>query len=144
VLVQKNGHSPGEEKMSKFKFITLAASIMLALAFTLSCSQDNISGPDGSLNGTWERAPLTTEIHGAEFISKYDGVNEYKGTVTYDGSSISFRAVYYWKSGSMEWATIPTNPEPVRANYTLSTDGKTMTISGGDKEELNGDWTKKQ
>jgi hypothetical protein len=26
--------------MSKFKFITLAASIMLALAFTLSCSDD--------------------------------------------------------------------------------------------------------
>jgi hypothetical protein len=34
------GNSPGEEKMSKFKFITLAASVMLALAFTTSCSDD--------------------------------------------------------------------------------------------------------
>jgi hypothetical protein len=44
VLVQKTGNSPGEEKMSKFKFITLAASIMLALAFTISCSDDKEEG----------------------------------------------------------------------------------------------------
>jgi hypothetical protein len=127
--------------MSKFKFITLAASIMLAITFTLSCSQDDISGPDGSLNGTWERAPYTIEINGTEFITKSNGANEYKGTITYDGSSISFRAVYFW---AMEWVTIPTNPEPERANYTLSSDGKTMTLSDMTKNgaEFNGDWSK--
>jgi hypothetical protein len=138
------GNSPGEEKMSKFKFITLAASIMLAITFTLSCSQDNISGPDGSLNGTWERVPATIEINGTELIQKVNGVNEYKGTITYDGSNISYHADYYWDG--VKWATIPTNPESVRGNYTLSSDGKTLTFSGftGENEKANGDWTKKQ
>jgi hypothetical protein len=142
VLVQKNGHSPGEEKMSKFKFITLAASIMLALAFTISCSDNkDEGGPDGSLNGTWERGEHSLEINGTEFITKYDGINDVKGTITYDGSSISFRAVYFW---AMEWATIPTNPEPARANYTLSSDGNTLTLSDMTKNgaEFNGDWSK--
>jgi hypothetical protein len=45
MLVQKQGNSPGVKKMSKLKFITLAASIMLALAFTLSCSDDKDDPP---------------------------------------------------------------------------------------------------
>jgi hypothetical protein len=38
--------------MSKIKFITLAASIMLALAFTLSCSDDKDDPPPSYLSCT--------------------------------------------------------------------------------------------
>jgi hypothetical protein len=35
----------GEDKMSKLKLITLAASIMLAITFTISCSDDKDDPP---------------------------------------------------------------------------------------------------
>jgi hypothetical protein len=48
------GIAQGEEKMSKFKFISLAASVAFALAFTISCSggDDNNDGGGGTSGGS--------------------------------------------------------------------------------------------
>jgi hypothetical protein len=63
----KKGHSPGEEKMSKLKLITLAASTMLAITFTISCSDDK----DENKGGGWLSCPEAEKIRG-ECLAKGD------------------------------------------------------------------------
>jgi len=131
--------------MSKFKFITLVASTMLALVFTISCSNGNDEGGlDGSLDGIWQLGQYTIEIDGTLLIV-YNNGGKFKGTISYNGSSGTSTADFYWDG--KKWQELPAQSKSTtNFSYKLSADGKTLTISGitGEGEDWNGDWTKKE
>jgi len=117
---------------------------MLVLAFTISCSDDKDGGgPDGSLNGVWQQGDNTIEIDGSS-LDVYQSGAHFKGTINYNGSSATSTVDSYWDG--QKWRELPSGKSTTNFSYTLSSDGKTLTISGivGDKEEMNGDWTKRQ
>ena len=126
--------------INRFSKIALAATLFFALAFTISCSDNKDEGSlDGSLDGTWQRGKKTIEINGTSFIVYQDA----KGTINYNGSSATTTIDFNWDG--QKWHKHITN-----FNYTLSTDGKTLTISDitgykeAEKAGMNGDWTKKE
>jgi len=130
--------------MKKARSFLLAAGIMLAMAFTFSCSSDDSksSGPDGSLDGTWQKSSNTLEIEGGRATITYSEVVE--GAIDYGTSSGSFRME------KMNSGDIPKDNQPIATfNYELSDDKETLTISDatatGDDDlpgVLNGQWTK--
>jgi len=117
--------------MKKAKMLSLTACLVLAITFTLSCSDDKDSGgpgPDGSLNGIWQKIgrDYTFEINGSNAVWKENSSNPdendvVEGTITYSGSSGS------WK---IKRGTIP-------FEYVVS--GDTLTISGA-SADFSVDW----
>jgi len=134
--------------MTKTKGFLLTAGIVLAMVFTLSCSDDKSDPPgpnggtDGSLDGTWQKSSNTLEIEKGRAIITYSEVVE--GAIDYGASNGSFRMEKMNSSG------IPKDLQPIATfNYELSDDKGTLTISNatatGDDElpgVLNGTWTK--
>ena len=131
--------------MTKTHSFLLTACIVLAMAFTFSCSDDGnkdpsgpASGPDGSLNGIWQKTGrnYTFEINGSNAVWKENSSNPdendvIEGTITYDGSSGS------WK---INRGTIP---------FQYEVSGEILTISGASADfmvdwvaGLNGDYQK--
>jgi len=134
--------------MTKTKGFLLTAGIVLAMVFTLSCSDDKSDPPgpngvpDGSLDGTWQKSSNTLEIEKGRAIITYFEVVE--GAIDYGTSSGSFRME------KMNSGGIPKDLQPIATfNYELSDDKETLTISNatatGDDDlpgVLNGTWTK--
>jgi len=91
---------------------------------------------DGSLDGTWNNAPMSLIISGSSYTSKYSGENYGKGTISYNGSTITLQSTHAWESS---WVSFS---ETVTCNYSLS--GNTLTISGiqGRYSNMNGVGTK--
>ena len=122
--------------------IALAAVIVFSMA---GCKHDGGGGGgnDGSLNGTWTRdisgVTVSFTVSGSDYTSKVSDVYADKGTISYNGSTITLTETHGW-SGSF-WVTVPSYP--YTAYYTLS--GNTLTVSGSSDvlyNLFNGVWTR--
>jgi len=134
--------------MTKTRGFLLTASIMLAMVFTLSCSDDKDEGQScsvsGSLNGTWQKSPNTLKIEGCTATwTDPEGGRDMEGPITYDASNGSFTSLKMTQAGTT--MDIPKDKQLVITfSYTLS--GNTLTISSGSEDPkkamLDGTWTK--
>jgi len=130
--------------MTKTKGFLITAGLVLAMAFTLSCSDDKGEGQScsvsGNLDGTWQKSPDIFKIEGctATFtMPEKDAAME--GPITYDDSKGSFT------TEKMNNVNVPEDKKlAITFSYTLS--GNTLTISSGAEDEkkkvLDGTWTK--
>jgi len=117
--------------------------LVMVLVFGMTvvgCDDDSTSGGsgnDGSLNGTWINTPFSLIISESDYTSKYNGVNYGKGTVSYNGSTLTLKSTHSWVDSS--WSPFS---ETVTGSYSLS--GNTLTVSGiqGRYSDMNGAWTK--
>jgi hypothetical protein len=148
--------------MMKTRSFLLAACIMLALAFTLSCSDDKDepslgplpSGPDAALNGIWQTGGENGfTITFLDDKGKVNVVIPEKGETAYavmygDGSNGSLKLEAICDSKGCK--DFPPGEEIIGTfTYTLSNEGNTLTISNTKGDEnigklLKGTWTKVQ
>jgi hypothetical protein len=132
------GKTAKGKKMANKRFLWGMLAIVLVLVFGMtvvgcgdgSSSNDN----DGSLDGTWNMNSYSITISG-NTCHLHDGLDVYKGTVSYDGSSFTYNVTHYWDD-----AWIPYSYS-LHGNYTLSGTSLTFSISG-DYDFLSGVWTK--
>jgi len=124
--------------------IVLSAVLVCLLAIGLvlaGCDNGSTTsgGNDGSLDGTWNKSPMTLVISGSSYTSKYSGQNYGKGTISYNGSAITLISTHKWSEST--WVSFS---ETVTCNYSLS--GNTYTLSGlqGNYSNMNGVWTKEK
>jgi hypothetical protein len=95
--------------MNKIRFVLLAASIMLALAFTLSCSSDDDkdSGNDYEmLNGVWDRGDIVVTFNNSNAVFTQINSNSAWQQVLDNGSirigDKKFRNIT--KTGDLKWS----------------------------------------
>ena len=127
---------------------------MLALAFTLSCSDDKDEGQScsasGALDGTWQKAPNTLKIEGCKITLNIEdpekGNMVTEGPITYDASKGSF-TIDKMKVGE-NTQDMPKDKQIAETfGYTLSGNDLTFTGVTGDPKMnavLEGTWTKQQ
>jgi uncharacterized lipoprotein YehR (DUF1307 family) len=119
------GTAQGEEKMSKFKFISLAASIAFALAFTISCSSggDDNGSNDGNGNGSGGEGQI--KIFGIKDLGESSFTVVRKDSYCYPGNG-------EWEEETHEYPT----------SYSLN--GTTLSFGGlefsGNSASIIGTW----
>ena len=115
--------------------------LVMVLAFGMTvvgCDNGSTGGGnDGSLDGTWNQGPMTIVISGDGYTSILEGKNFGKGTISYDGSTVTLNSTHAWSNSS--WTPFS---ETITGSYSLS--GNTLTISGiqGTYSSMNGNWSK--
>jgi hypothetical protein len=140
----------------RFFISGLLAGLLVFSLVIVSCkngSGGGNGGNDGSMDGTWTNGNKSLLIAGDSFTvtttgsAFYLGVNGYKGSLSYNGSSITFTASEFSTSGGSSWSILTDellagDSRTVTGNYTLSSN--TVTASGftGKFTWANGTWNK--
>jgi len=135
--------------MKKTYRFLLAAGIMLAMAFTLSCSDDKDEDEvqscsvSGTLDGTWQKSPNTFKIEGCTATWTDPDKGTMEGPITYDASKGSLNFEKMMQNGTL--MDVPKDKQlEITFSYTLS--GNTLAISSGSEDPkkviLDGTWTK--
>jgi uncharacterized protein (TIGR02145 family) len=100
---------------------------------------------NGSLDGTWQKPPLTFEINGTVAIF-YSAKEPRKGTVSIDGSIFSFVITHVLSNGQWIGGNQSSPPLPLTCNYVMN--GNVITFSNCSSEYdtfhevINGVWTR--
>jgi hypothetical protein len=129
----------------KNRLLVLGMLVMvLAFGMTVVGCDDGSKGGgnDGSLNGTWDNPSVLQSIviSGSDFTLKAYGENSIKGTISYNGSTMTLKSTHYWDLDSSSWVAVNSQG----TTYTYSLSGNTITISGGSVSGFDGEWTKSQ
>jgi len=116
----------------------LIIALVTVIGFSMAgCKHDGGGGNDGSLNGTWNNSSglMSFTVSGSNYTLRVGGINEEKGTISYNGPTMTVKSTHYWDGSS--WVDISTTPG-ITITYSLS--GNTMTVSGS--YFYDGVWTR--
>jgi hypothetical protein len=123
---------------SVFSKLALAAGIMLALTFTISCSTDDSDDSDyGMLNGTWDRGDIVVTFNGSSGVFTEIQSNSGWQTVKNNGSiKIGDKKFKDISGKDLKWTCQERTYNQLTyiseswedCTITMSSDGKTITV----------------
>ena len=122
--------------MKKSSFLLAMLALALGLAF-VGCDTGGDVDTTSKLDGTWIQNPHQLIISGKDVTIKKEGLNFFRGTMTFTDTKITLTVTHEWRNGA--WAAVTT--EPLSADYSFNGDD-TLVITGltGSNSAFNGTW----